>query len=141
VFFFSALISVVNLGGFANPSIFVTGVLRIFASLYRLSHVFRLRSLQRILTGLSSAALNIVPLCQVLVLFVCFFAILGKQMFARNSVNTLENHPDHPIANFATMGPNEWGYGAIVTVMNIIALEKNEVSPRQTSLAVEGPCG
>ena len=64
-----------------------------------------------------------------LAVFVFFFAILGKQVFARDSVSALEDHPDYPIANFATMLPNQWGYGAVVSVVTILSLEKNEVPP------------
>jgi hypothetical protein len=51
--------------------------------------------------------------------FVLFFAVLGVQLFGPSSSLS----PDGislPVANWASMLPNAWGAGAIMTVLQIL---------------------
>jgi hypothetical protein len=80
-----------------------------------------MRQLERILLGLSDAMSAIVPLLILVGLFVFFFAILGVQFFGPYSKPFVS--PDGillPTANWASMWPNEWGSGAVMTVVQIL---------------------
>ena len=125
--FCAGLMSLINLFGFAMPHLFVVGVLRIFITMYRTAKSFRFSGTVRVMRGLAQAALGILPLCILMAGFIFFCAILGLQLFG-SDVAAIENPPPYPISNFASLFVNEWGYGALLTVIQILTGENwNEV--------------
>ena len=119
-----AVVSVLTAFGMWIPFCYSFAVLRLFTCLFRLVRLFRMRQLERVLYGLGDAMSAIVPLLLLLGVFVLFFAILGVQFFG--PYETLP--PNVPAPNWISMGPNEWGYGAIITVIQILSGENwNEI--------------
>jgi hypothetical protein len=119
-----AAVSCLTVIGLGIPFFSVFAVLRLFTSLFRLVKVFRMRKLERILLGLGDAMSAIVPLLLLVGFFVFFFAILGVQFFGSSSSPYIS--PDGillPTPNFLSMWPNEWGYGAMMTVIQILTGE------------------
>ncbi len=126
--FSTCLMSILNLGGFSLPHLFSVGVLRIFVTIYRTSKSFKLSGTVRVMAGLADAALGILPLSILLAGFIFFCAILGLQLFGGSDVSSLADVPAYPISNFASLGVNKWGYGALFTVIQILTGENwNEV--------------
>jgi hypothetical protein len=119
-----AVISCLTVIGLAIPFFSLFAVLRLFTSLFRLVKWFRMKQLERILLGLSDAMSAIVPLLLLVGFFVFFFAILGVQFFGASSAPYIS--PDGillPTANWASMWPNQWGYGAFMSVVQILTGE------------------
>jgi len=119
-----AAVSCLTVIGLGIPFFSLFAVLRLFTSLFRLVKFFRMRKLERILLGLGDAMSAIVPLLLLVAFFVFFFAILGVQFFGSSSSPYIS--PDGillPTPNFLSMWPNEWGYGAVMTVIQILTGE------------------
>jgi hypothetical protein len=114
-----AVISVLTVIGLGVPFFSVFAVLRVFSCSFRIAKLFRMRELERILCGVGTALSAIVPVLQLVICFVLFFAVLGVQLFGPSSSLS----PDGislPVANWASMLPNAWGAGAIMTVLQIL---------------------
>jgi hypothetical protein len=119
-----AAVSCLTVIGLGIPFFSLFAVLRLFTSLFRLVKFFRMTKLERILLGLGDAMSAIVPLLLLVAFFVFFFAILGVQFFGPSSRPYIS--PDGillPTPNWASMWPNAWGYGALMTVMQILTGE------------------
>jgi hypothetical protein len=116
-----AVVSVLTVIGIGIPFFSLFAVLRLFTCVFRLVKLFRMRHLERMLSGIGDAISAIIPLLLLVCLFVFFFAILGVQFFGRSSRPFFSDDGVLlPIPNWASMWPNEWGYGAVVTVMQVL---------------------
>jgi hypothetical protein len=120
---FDAVLSVLTVVGLAIPLFSVFAVLRLFTCLFRLARLFRMRQLERNLLGLGDAMAAIIPLMLLLGFFIFFFAILGVQFFGPYATAADLRRDALPTPNWASMGPNEWGYGALMTVVQILTGE------------------
>ena len=119
-----AVISVLTVIGIGIPFFSLFAVLRLYTFLFRLVKFFRMRQLERILLGLGDAMSAIVPLLIFVGFFVFFFAILGVQFFGPSSLAYISPAGVLiPTANWASMWPNQWGYGAFMTVVQILTGE------------------
>jgi hypothetical protein len=116
-----AVVSVLTVIGLGIPFFSLFAVLRLFTCAFRLVKLFRMRQLERILTGIGDAISAILPLLLLVCLFIFFFAILGVQFFGRSSSPFISADGIFiPGPNWASMWPNAWGYGAVATVLQIL---------------------
>jgi hypothetical protein len=119
-----AVVSVLTVIGLGIPFFSLFAVLRLFTCAFRLVKLFRMRQLERILTGIGDAISAILPLLLLVCLFIFFFAILGVQFFGRSSSPFISADGSFiPGPNWASMWPNAWGYGAVVTVLQILTCD------------------
>ena len=91
----------------------------------RLFRVFKLArswtSLLRILQSLQRSCVSLAPLCILLLLFIFMFSLLGMQLFG-------SIYPAEARSNFFSLLPSQYGYGAMLTVFQILTGENwNEV--------------
>ena len=123
---FVVLISIVEtvMGFISNASGGSMSALRALR-LFRVFRAFKMArrwtSLRRTLACLVTSSTSLAPLTLLLFLFIFMFSLAGMQLFGE------QWNPDHRF-NFVALFPTKLGYGAILTIFQILTLENwNEV--------------